>query len=278
MRFSGRTIVVTGAASGIGRAAARLFAAEGGTVYAADIDEAGGAAIAGEHTAIRFRRCDVTRPADIAALMDGAAAESGGIDVVFNNAGAGGARGRIDEIEAEDWDATMALLLRSVALGIRHAVPHMIGRPAPAIVNTSSVAAIGPGYAPTAYAVAKAGVLQLTRCAATDLARHGIRVNAVQPGFIQTGIFTAGSDIPANRLDSARALIAGAAQGAQPVARGGEPEDVARAVAFLASGDAGFVTGASLVIDGGLTLGPRHSWDPETPSLATALQAIAAAP
>lgn len=282
MRFSGKVAVVTGAASGIGRATALLLAREGASVFAADIDLAGAEAVAGEAPGITPVSCDVCEVAQIAALMDRAAA-SGGIDLVFNNAGAGGAREPIDEIDAAGWDATMNLLLRSVAMGIRFAVPHMKGRASTrtggaAIVNTSSVAAAGPGYSPTAYAVAKAGVLHLTKCAATDLARHGIRVNAVQPGFIQTNIFTASIDMPADRVDTAKAMIAQMAGQAQPVARGGQGEDIAQAAAFLMSEAAGFVTGASILVDGGITLGPRHSWDPETPGLFDALRALAEAP
>ena len=274
MRFSGRTAVVTGAASGIGKATVLLLASEGATVFAADIDTAGGEKLAtGSNGDIRFRRCDVCSTDDIKALMDRAAAETGGIDVVFNNAGAGGAQANIAEIEPNGWDRTMDLLLRSVAFGIRYAVPHMIGRAGASIVNTSSVAAVGPGYAPTAYAVAKAGVLHLTKCAATDLARHGIRVNAIQPGFIQTNIFTSSIDCPEDKVPTAKAMIAAMAVQAQPVTRAGQPEDIANAVAFLCSADAGFVTGTSLIVDGGITVGPRHSWDPTMPSMFEALRA-----
>ncbi|MDP3677077.1 MAG: SDR family NAD(P)-dependent oxidoreductase [Novosphingobium sp.] len=278
MRFTGKTVVITGAASGIGKAAVQLFAGQGATVYAADIDTAGGEAlVASSNGDIRFQHCDVCSTEDIKALMDRAAAETGGIDVVFNNAGAGGAMAPIDEIEPDDWDRTFHLLLRSVAFGIRYAVPHMIGRPGAAIVNTSSVAAVGPGYSPTAYAVAKAGVLHLTKCAATDLARHGIRVNAIQPGFINTSIFTASFEMPEEVVATAKAMIAQMSTNAQPVARGGQPEDIANSVAFLCSEAAGFMTGASLVVDGGITLGPRHAWDPEAPGLFDAIRAMAEA-
>ncbi len=274
MRFTGKTVVITGAASGIGKAAVLLFASEGATVFAADIDTAGGEALAASSNGdIRFQHCDVCSTEAIKALMDRAARETGGIDVVFNNAGAGGAKEKIDEIEPEGWDRTMDLLLRSVAFGIRYAVPHMKGRAGASIVNTSSVAAVGPGYSPTAYAVAKAGVLHLTKCAATDLARHGIRVNAVQPGFINTNIFVASLDCPPDKRDIANAIIAEASRQAQPVARGGQPLDIARAVAFLASEDAGFMTGASMVIDGGITVGPRHAWDDTMPDLFEGLRA-----
>ena len=276
MRFTEKTVVVTGAASGIGRAAALAFAAEGAKVYAADIDEAGLAQTAASSNGnVICQRCDVTRVEDIKALMDRAAAETGGIDAVFNTAGAGGDRAPIDEIEPEGWDRTMDLLLRSVAFGIRYAVPHMIGRPGAAIVNTSSVAAVGPGYSPTAYAVAKAGVLHLTKVAAADLARHQIRVNAVQPGFINTNIFTSSLEMPEALAAQAKGAIAAMSQQAQPVARGGQPDDIAQAVLYLASDAAGFVNGTSLIVDGGITIGPRHSWDPNMPGLFDALQQMA---
>ncbi|UAB77767.1 SDR family oxidoreductase [Erythrobacter sp. SCSIO 43205] len=273
MRFSGKTVVVTGAASGIGAQTARLFAREGAIVFASDIDEEGGKALAAEgHGDVRFVHCDVTDTASIKALMDHAAAETGGIDVVFNNAAAGGARPSIDEIEPEEWDWTMDLVLRSVAFGIRYAVPHMKGRVGAAIVNVSSVAAVGPGYSPTAYAVAKAGVLHLTKCAAADLAQHNIRVNAVQPGFINTNIFTSSIAVPDEMKEMAKAVIAQQSANAQPVKRGGQPSDIAEAVAYLASDAAGFVTGTSLIVDGGITIGPRHSWDPEQETLFAGLQ------
>ncbi|MAQ30429.1 MAG: 2,5-dichloro-2,5-cyclohexadiene-1,4-diol dehydrogenase [Erythrobacter sp.] len=275
MRFLDKTVIVTGAASGIGAAATALFAGEGATVFASDIDVAGGEKLARETPGdVRFVECDVCDPAAIKALMDHAAQETGGIDTLFNNAGAGGARESIAEIEPEAWDRTMDLLLRSVAMGIRYAIPHMKGRKGASIVNVSSVAAVGPGYSPTTYAVAKAGVLHLTKCAATDLAQFGIRVNAVQPGFINTNIFTATMDIPDAAKEQAKAMIAQMSSNAQPVARGGQSDDIAQAVAFLASEHAGFMTGASMVVDGGITLGPRHSWDPEEAGAFEALMAL----
>lgn len=274
-RFCGKTVVITGAASGIGAEASRLFASEGAVVFASDIDADGGADLAANGPGdIRFRRCDVCDPADIKALMDHAASETGGIDVVFNNAGAGGARAPIDEIEPEEWDQTFNLLMRSVAMGIRYAVPHMKGRKGASIVNVSSVAAVGPGYSPTAYAVAKAGVLHLTKCAATDLAQHGIRVNAVQPGFINTNIFTSTLEFSGEAERMAKQVIAQMSSNAQPVARGGQPRDIAEAVAYLASDAASFVTGTSIIVDGGITLGPRHCWDPEEPGMFEALEAM----
>ena len=280
MRFSGKTVIVTGAASGIGAASTRLFAREGAVVYAADIDEAGGQELAhGTDGDVRFQRCDVTATEDLRALMDRAGAETGGIDTLFNNAGAGGARPPIHEIEPEEWDRTMDLLLRSVAFGIRYAVPHMKDRPSAktggaSIVNVSSVAAVGPGYSPTAYAVAKAGVLHLTKLAAADLAQFGIRVNAIQPGFINTNIFTSSLELNDEAKTMAKAAIAQMSSNAQPVKRGGQPEDIAEACAYLASEAAGFVNGTSLLVDGGITIGPRYSWDPEEPQMFEALLAM----
>lgn len=277
MRFSGKCVVITGAASGIGRAATLLFAREGATVFAADLNLAGAEAVARAGENIVPVACDVCDVPQIKALMDHAAGTCGGIDVLFNNAAAGGARGRIDEVDAAGWDLTMDLVLRSVAMGIHFAVPHMKHRKGAAIVNTSSIAAVGPGYSPTAYAVAKAGVLHLTKCAGADLAQFGIRVNAVQPGFINTNIFTASMEMPAELVDQAKAMILQMSSAAQPVGRPGMPDDIAQAVAYLASDAASFVTGTSLIVDGGITTGPRHSWDPEAPGLFDALTAMAEA-
>ena len=196
--------------------------------------------------------------------------------MVFNNAGAGGARAKIDEISPDEWDSTMALLLRSVALGIRYAAPLMTKRGGGAIVNTSSVSAFGSGMAPTAYSTAKAGVLHLTKLAAADLAKHKIRVNAVVPGFITTNIFTATLGLEGAARDQANGMIAGVAAKAQPVARAGRPEDIAAAVAYLASDDAAFVTGTHILVDGGMLIGTRASWDDNMPGLFDMLGAAAA--
>lgn len=285
MRFANKIAVVTGAASGIGRAAALKLATEGAHVFASDIDERGGSALAastaGSNSKIDFLRCDVTRADEIEALMNSVARQAGGIDILFNNAASGGDRAPIDEISLDGWNQTMALILTSVAMGIRYGAPHMKDRPSTknggaAIINTASVAALGAGYSPTAYAVAKAGVLQLTKVAATDLARYGIRVNAICPGFINTNIFTATLGVPDEMKEKAKAMIAAASAEAQPVARGGASEDIANAVAYLASEDASFMTGTHMLVDGGLTIGQRHAWDPKAPAIFDALTAMEA--
>lgn len=276
MRFQGKRAVVTGGASGIGRATALRLVEEGADVLIGDLDVSGGQDLADmSNGRIRFQRTDVTNVADIEALMTAADA-AGGLDVVFNNAGAGGARPPIDEISPEEWDGTMALLLRSVAMGIRYAAPLMAKRGGGAIVNTSSVSALGSGYAPTAYSTAKAGVLHLTKIAAADLARHNIRVNAVVPGFIATNIFTSALGMDGAQREQANAMVAGMAAKAQPVQRAGRPEDIAAAVAYLASDDAAFVTGTHILVDGGMLIGTRASWDDTMPSMFSALESVKA--
>jgi NAD(P)-dependent dehydrogenase (short-subunit alcohol dehydrogenase family) len=273
MRFVGKTAVVTGAASGIGKAACLRLASEGATVIAADIDAAGGAELAATSNGkIIFKQTDVCDVSAIKALMDFAAEKTGGIDIVFNNAGAAGDRAPIDEIDPEGWDRTMNLLLRSVAMGIRYAVPHMKGRAGASIVNTASVAALGAGYSPSAYAVAKAGVLHLSKLAAAELARHDIRVNAICPGFIKTNIFASALEVPEESRAQANHLIHEVASHAQPVKGGGNPDDIASMVAYLASDEARFITGSHMVVDGGITIGPRHSWDENAPQMFDSLQ------
>lgn len=266
-RLDGKVAVITGGCSGIGLATVERFAAEGARIVLADVQEDAGRAIADRlGQAVQFQRCDVTQEADIAATMATAVRAWGRLDIVFNNAGAGGARAPIDEISGEEWDYTQALLLRSVALGIRHAATHMKAGGGGAIVNTASIAGLQAGFSPIAYAVAKAGVIHLTKVAAAELARHRIRVNAICPGYILTNIFTASSGIGREAADRVNAALAGMAPGVQPIAEPGSPKHIADACLFLASEDAAFVTGTHLLVDGGLTIGPRNSWDPQSPS------------
>jgi NAD(P)-dependent dehydrogenase (short-subunit alcohol dehydrogenase family) len=267
-RLEGKVAVVTGGCSGIGLATVERFVAEGARVLVADIQDGAGADVERRYDgSVRYHRCDVTRESDIAAAVDAAVAAFGGLDIVFNNAGAAGARLPIEEMTGEAWDATQALLLRSVALGIRYALPHLRARGGGAIINTASIAGLEAGWSPIAYAVAKAGVIQLTRVAAAELARYHVRVNAICPGYILTNIFNSGTENPpevAGRIDAALRQVA---PSVQPVPTAGAPRHIADACVFLASEEAAFVNGIYLVVDGGLTIGPRHAWDPETKSL-----------
>lgn len=276
MRFANRIAVVTGGSSGIGKGAVEAFLAEGAMVMMGDIDEAAGeemAADAAHDNRLAFRKTDVCVEDDIQALLEAADDRFGGVDILFNNAGAGGPRARIDEISADEWDEAQCLLLRSCALGIRHAAPLMIARGGGSIVNTASVAAHQAGAAPIAYSVAKAGVRHLTKIAAAELAIHKIRVNSVSPGLIQTNIFARTIADQPEAHAQINAVIGMLAPESQPIARGGLPADIAQAVLYLASDAASFVTGTDLIVDGGLLVGPQSSWDPEMPGLFSAILA-----
>ena len=265
-RLKDKIAFITGACSGIGLATAQRFIDEGARVLAADIQAEAGAALERRFKgALKFALCDVTQPAQIQAAVERAVAEFGGLDIVFNNAGAGGQRGGMEEMTIEGWDATMNLLLRSVMAGTLYALPHLKARGGGSIINTASISALAAGYAPVAYSTAKAAVLHFSKIAAADLARHRIRVNAVVPGFIATSIFGSGFGLDRDASMQMAATLAERGGSLQPAGRVGQPEDIAEAVLYLASDAAGFVTGTHLVVDGGMTVGTRASWDPAAP-------------
>ena len=263
MRLDGKVAVITGAASGIGEATVELFVQQGARVLAADKNAEAGAALAARlGSAVRFMRCDVTDCAQLKAAIDHAAAHFGGLDILFSNAGAGGTAAGVEAFDPDSWDHTQALLLRSVAAGAAYAVPHMRQRGGGAIVNTSSVSALQSGYAPLCYSVAKAGVLHYTRVAAAELSALRIRINAIVPGFIATRIFGGLMQLDHDKSGALAAQIAERSGTANPIGRSGLPHDIAEAALFLSSDAAGFITGTHITVDGGLTMGPRHSWDP----------------
>jgi NAD(P)-dependent dehydrogenase (short-subunit alcohol dehydrogenase family) len=266
-RLKGKVAVITGASSGIGRGTVEIFVREGAQVIAADIqDELGKELERGFNGQVKYVRCDVTSEEDIKGAMQAAVDNFGGLDILFNNAGAGGAPQTIEDMTGDAWDRTMNLLLRSVALGIRYAVPHMKKRGGGSIINTASVAGIQAGMGPIAYSVAKNGVMHLTKVAAAQLGRSKIRVNAICPGLILTDIFAAGARAMGANEEMTKALKAGMtemAPDAQPIPKGGVPSDIGNACLFFASDESPFVTGTHIVVDGGLTTGPRHAWDPE---------------
>jgi NAD(P)-dependent dehydrogenase (short-subunit alcohol dehydrogenase family) len=273
-RLEDKIAVITGGCSGIGLATVERFVAEGASVVVGDIQDDKGAALQARFAKqVVYQHCDVTQEKDIQALMAFAQTTFGGLDILFNNAGAGGARARIDEINGDEWDRTQSILLRSVALGIRYAVPLMKQRGGGSIVNTASIAAITSGAAPIAYSAAKAGVLHLTKVAASQLAGFDIRVNAICPGFVCTNIFDDSlSQLLGVPPEKVKAALMQVAPTLQPIAKVGMPEDIANACLFFASAESAFVTGAHLVVDGGSTVGPRTSWDAAEPTLAIKLQ------
>lgn len=265
-RLADKVAVITGAASGIGLGTLELFVAEGAKVVAADIQDEKGAALRQRFPQqVRYVHCDVTQEADISAAVATATSEFGRLDVMFNNAGISDRMTEISDLTVEGWDWIYSILVRGVMLGIKHAAAAM-GDHGGSIINTASVAALQAGYGPIAYSSAKAAVLHLSRVAAPQLAAKNIRVNAICPGLIATSIFGASVGLARDSADQMAAYIATHSSGAQPLRQGGLPEDIGRAALFLASDDSRFMTGGYLVVDGGLTTGPRHAWDLEGPS------------
>ncbi|MGZ6007995.1 MAG: SDR family NAD(P)-dependent oxidoreductase [Rhizomicrobium sp.] len=266
-RLKDKIAVITGACSGIGLGTVELFVAEGASVLAADIqDDEGGELERRFNGQVKFHHCDVTSEDDIKSTMQAAKDNFGGLDILFNNAGAGGIPNTIEDMTGEAWDRSMNLLLRSVALGTRYAIPFMKERGGGSIINTASVAALQAGMGPVAYSVAKAGVIHLTTVSAAQLGRSKIRVNAICPGLILTNIFGAGARAMGatdQMVDMLNAGMREQAPNMQPIPKGGMPADIARACLYFASDDSEFVTGTHIVVDGGLTTGPRQAWDPE---------------
>jgi NAD(P)-dependent dehydrogenase (short-subunit alcohol dehydrogenase family) len=266
-RLDSKVAIITGGASGIGAATARLFAAEGAHVLIADLQLEVAESLArslGDRVASTV--CNVAREEDVARAVETAVSRWGRLDVLYNNAGFGGATGPLDETSVEDYDMTMDVLLKSVFLGIKHASPVMKGQRSGSIVNTASVCAFEAGIGNQLYSVAKAGVVMLTKAAALELAEFSVRVNAVCPGYIATPL-AAGrpiSDYEEERVTRGVDRVREANQDKQPLARSGEPLDIARMVLFLASDESSWVTGQAMVVDGGLLSGrpwrKQESW------------------
>lgn len=265
--MTGKVAIVTGGGSGIGRASALAFARGGAKVVVADIDEAGGAEtvrlIGHAGGAATFVRADVSRAGDAQSLVSTAVATYGRLDFAHNNAGIEGQRARTAACTEENWDRTLAVNLKGVWLCMKHEIPQMLQQDGGAIVNTASVAGLVGLWKASAYAASKHGVIGLTKTAALEYARAGIRVNAVCPGAIDTAmldrIAQRGAE-PARGFNPLRRAWQSAERFAirrhlkslAPVGRMGTPEEVAQAVVWLCSDAASFVTGHALTLDGGL--------------------------
>jgi NAD(P)-dependent dehydrogenase (short-subunit alcohol dehydrogenase family) len=257
MRLKGKTAVITGGASGMGRSTVLRFLHEGANVVIADFNATTGAetmqlaAAQGHGAQAYFIKTDVAKEADIEAMLACACDIFGSLDIVFNNAGVGGAIGPITETTVEAWDYTFDVLAKSVFLGMKHAARIMKKRgQGGSIINTASIAGLSGDAGPIVYSAAKAAVISLTKSAAVELAPDLIRVNAICPGFIVTPLTHRG------RVEQTAAM----ATQSQPWPEAGQGEHIAGAALFLASDDARFVTGEALIVDGGLTAaGPEIS-------------------
>lgn len=252
-RLNGKVALITGAGSGIGAATALRFAQEGARVVVNDVNDEGGNAVVDRICAAGgqadFHHADVSRAEEVAAMIEQVVDRHGRLDVLHNNAFFS-RMGTAGWIRPEDWQRAFAVTLHGTYHGMHYALPQMARQGGGAIVNTASVSGLGADYAMSAYNAAKAAVVGLTRSAAIDYARHGVRVNAVCPGPIDTP--------PVQQLFARTPAVRDAVLGALPQHRLGRPEEVANAVLFLASDEASLVNGAMLVCDGGLSAWTGH--------------------
>ena len=245
-KLDGKVAIVTGGASGIGRATALLFAQEGARVVAADWDETKRAGLVEE---IRkqggdctFVKVDVASPNDVQGMVATAVETYGRLDVLFNNAGVEGEQAPTADCTLENWDRVININLKGVFLGMKYAIPKML-ESGGVIVNNASIAGLVGFQGIPAYCASKGGVIQLTKTAALEYARQNIRVNVICPGVIWTPMV--------ERFVGGNAEMRTALEAMEPVGRFGTPEEVARLALFLAGEDSSFCTGAPFVVDGG---------------------------
>ncbi|MEM7252564.1 MAG: glucose 1-dehydrogenase [Pseudomonadota bacterium] len=254
--LQGKTALITGGASGIGERTAELFVEEGANVLIADMQKERGEALAKRlGPAAKFQPIEVSQEAQVKAAIDRAMDEWGRIDCIFNNAGFGGVLGPLEEIPVEEFDLTMDVLVRGVFLGMKHAIPIMKQQNSGSIINTGSIAGVTAGRGPLIYSVAKAAVIHMTKVTAMEVASSSVRVNAICPGFIAT-------PLSANTVGRSDELIKERLPqyaSRQPIPKAGEPDDIAQLALWLAGDRSVFVTGQSIIVDGGVTTG--INWD-----------------
>ncbi|WP_158800983.1 MULTISPECIES: SDR family NAD(P)-dependent oxidoreductase [unclassified Acidisoma] len=246
--FSGKTALIIGGTSGIGRATSLAFAQAGANVFVAGIGAAEGASLKEEiarttKVGVEFSEVDVRRDAEVKALVERAAARFGRIDIAFNNAGIPGKTALVHELDEADFDQIVDVNLKGIFLGLKYQVPHMLAHGGGAIVNTSSLFGV-MGFATTAvYCASKWGVIGLTNSVALEVAKKNIRVNAIAPGSVMTPLLTNMFGSEQGAKDTVIPLI--------PMGRISDPKEIAQLVLFLSSDAASFITGQAVVIDGG---------------------------
>lgn len=259
-RLQGKVAIVTGGASGIGRGAVELFCREGAQVVAADVQDDKGARLVDElGSSVSYFRADVGEEREVEALVADTVKRHGRLDCMFNNAGVPGPRGPIADTPIDEAEAAFQVLFWSVVFGMKHAGRVMREQGSGSIVSTASVAGVGTGLGPHIYSAAKAAVIHLTRSVAKELGESNVRVNCICPGGIATPIFGKAFGLGTQAADQTVETMKGILAGAQPIPRSGVPGDIANAALFLASDELSFVNGHALVVDGGMTHGPRWS-------------------
>ncbi|MGZ6545012.1 MAG: glucose 1-dehydrogenase [Actinomycetota bacterium] len=247
MRLEGKVALITGGASGMGKVASKLFANEGANVVLTDVSDDAGRSTADEiGEQALFVHADVSKEADAKAMVDAAIARFGRLDVLYNNAGVMlDADGSVDTTDEAVWDRTLAINVKGVAFGCKFGVPAMIASGGGSIINVASfVAWLGAATSQTAYTASKGAVLAMTREIAVEYARKGVRCNALCPGPIETPLLMA---LLSDEQKKQRRFVH------IPMGRLGQAEELAKAALFLASDDSSYMTGASLIVDGGIT-------------------------
>jgi NAD(P)-dependent dehydrogenase (short-subunit alcohol dehydrogenase family) len=257
--LAGKVAVVTGGASGIGRGVATRFVAEGARVVVADVDRERGQAVAAECGADAvFKQTDVADASQVADLVAFAVETFGGLHVMFNNAGISGARHpRLLDDDLADFERVMAVNLLGVMQGTREAARHMATSGGGSIINISSIGGIQAAPGLWTYHTSKVGVIFFTRCAAVDLGEHGIRVNCIAPGNIETPILAGvmAADMPEDEKAELMQRIRDFIMSRQAIKRQGRPDDIAEAALYFASDRSSYVTGTLLPVDGGMVAG-----------------------
>ena len=260
-QLDGKVAIITGATSGIGARTAEIFAEEGAKVVLTGRRAAEGQAVAARiGTSAHFVQADATLEADWVRVIAETQAKFGRLDVLFNNAGGPAPTGSITSVSVEGFDAAMALLVRSVMLGIKHAAPILMRQRAGSIINNGSIAGHQAGYSSSMiYGAAKAAVNHLSRCAAMELGEHNVRVNSISPGAIATGIIAKALGMEAGKADAIADAMKKHSAKVQPIPRAGITDDIANCAVFLASDKSSFINGIDIIVDGGLLGGRMYT-------------------